>query len=137
MWWPNDIKTGIANDSLDLIDEKTIAEPDIVDDREYTAHVFDGYFKAPEAGEYIFTIAADDRCALWFSDSDAQTLSTISARRDNWVNMRNLYNDGFDASTFKVTLAQGEVRYFMAIGMNFGGKGYFTVSAVIKNADTT
>lgn len=105
---------------------------------------FDGYFKAPETGEYRFFLSCDDSCDLKL-DSTNPLSSGLGftpveiANRWWYTNWREYFNppEVDDVNQYIsewITLTAGEYYKIDAAHINDGSSGHFTVSVEFKSA---
>ena len=111
--------------------------------------VFEGWFKAPETGEYRFYISADDEARLYLDSVNpynAATPATISFTEiaNSWYSQGYreyiripTVNDGWGKSQSDwITLQAGKYYKIRALHSDTGGAMHFNAAVEFKKANT-
>ena len=131
----NDIVTTLETIPQGLVEGKT--------------HTYEGWFKAPESGEYKFYVAADDSIILSLDSTNAfdpaspVTTTLVEVAKMNWNSGWREYNrppalnepQGKYQSDW-ITLDANKFYKLKAVHADGGGSYHFTASVEFKKADT-
>lgn len=142
------LRTAIAGSSasISVLESGTrgdIVTPDIYGSEAY-GQVFSGYFRAPNAGNYIFRGLADDFMAMYVSsvtgsaeiDYTSAVISSVKYSESNSDSNYYLVNTA-SLTSAPIAMAAGESRYIEVYHLNTGGSSSLMVSVEVPNTNDT
>ncbi|MFT2009849.1 PA14 domain-containing protein [Pontibacter sp. 13R65] len=91
-----------------------------------------GFVRAPETGEYIFWIAADDVAELWLSTSEDPAQKVKIAQVTSWTNLRQ-WTKYESQQSVAIPLEAGKRYYIEALHKEGGGSDHLAVGWQLPN----